>query len=157
MRIQFDYISIIVIFMMISCTTEDEQERIQVIISNNSTSSVTITLQDVNPNDNTVIGAEELIIPPNQDYACNYFSDTGFRGLKECFSNVQTTRSQIIFQQNLKGYRCESNFSDPGSFCDNASKYQFAIPRNEVYARDNNTYTLTITQEDFENAFELPE
>jgi hypothetical protein len=127
-----------------SCV-EEELFRYEAIVQNNSSQSVTVyiySLFDFPPSDS-------VIITPNSEISiCDYY--LGFYAGFAC----EIEAFKYVFD-NGKGYFCErgANTNNVSEICFFNDKNPFASNR---LPNNGSGVLFTITQEDFENARELP-
>ena len=135
------------IVLLVSCTTEEELSEFSLTTLNSSNESLTIEIYD--------IGGlfQSVALEPNSMSECNYSSRI-FRGFSQCNNSERGIDSVIIRFQNGKGYCCKSSLDNV--FC-LAAKELFVNNPETFEQLGEREYRFTITQEDFDNAFDLPE
>ena len=135
---------LIFFFFAYGCTDEPDLYNYEVSVLNNSTENLTIETYlegviDSNVNiENGVSGLK-----------CSY-SDDKFRGFKftECLMD------SIVFRfDNGKGYISSINYPSIYNFPNDENPFGVS----SKYSKTKNVYEFVITQEDFENAYDLPQ
>lgn len=131
--------------LICSCTDTNERplKNFKTQIKNGSTASLTVKGYN-SINQETI---NELLEPNEIGVDCE--------GLLEVFIGMTCEADSIVFRfSNDKGYICSLRQSNH-DFC---FGYKHPFVGNETFYTflGDNTYEFTITQQDFENAFELP-
>ena len=128
-------------FLIYSCTSEPEMNTFNVSVLNNSNNNINIEsylegnlISSINLNTNQ-LGLE-----------CSY-NDENFRGLFLCKID-----SLIMKFSNDKGYIV----NDEGSGNFNFSNERNPFLPNNGFEINNNNYSFIITQDDSDNAYDLP-
>ena len=138
------YVIYFMIVLLLSCTDEPNESSFNVSVKNASVELLEVEayLQeeivfnaDLNPNENS----------PSCDYV-----DEKFRGI---FITYCGTDSIVFKFSNNRVYI--STDTNSGNF--NFSSTRNPLLPNGGFQKSGSTYEFRITQEDFENAFELPE
>jgi hypothetical protein len=134
---------ILIHFIIIGCTDEPEVNEYDVSILNNSNENVVI---EAYLSTNLVRTINLLSNQSGLD--CNY-RDENFRGF---FSNECGIDLFIIKFSNNKGYIVDDEGTGDLNFMEGRNPF---LP-NGGFEINNNDYKFKITQEDFDNAFDLP-
>ena len=134
----------LLIFLVLSCTDEPNETNFNVSIQNSTENLLEIRAYLETENVFTV-----ALNPGDNGPSCNYI-DENFRGI---FLNNCGIDSLVMKFNNDKGYI--STDTNSGNF--NFSKMRNPLLANGGFQNKRNIYEFLITQEDFENAFELPE
>ena len=133
---------IFVTFLIFSCTDEPDQREYKIVLTNNTATTVSLEIFD----SRDILVSEYKISANENRESCSYFSES-FLGFA-CLSD------SIIFKfLDNKEYACALR-ENGSQFCFSNKNPFNSTDFNEL---DNNTYEFVITQEDFENAFDLPE
>ncbi|PRX14426.1 hypothetical protein [Nonlabens ulvanivorans] len=134
---------------ILSCTKEENLSTFSIKIDNTSTSTVKLIYKNSNGEE-----IDMIVVNSMDSYDCNYVSEN-FQSLRLCRNQeFFTNLSEVVFLfENNKGYSCQ--IMDNG-FC-------FTDDRNNVVGSSgagfelvDNVYIFKITQQDFDNAFDLP-
>ena len=151
LKIKHACLAILAIVLYTSCTTEPNSFDFSIKIINGSNQSFVMELYSIGDlyQSNTV--------KPEGSYTCTYYAEFfyGFSGCNQ--SNTRSIDSIIIRFENDKGYTCiDRNSGEVNQNC--IPKKSFFIENEQTFSKIGATdYEFLITQEDFENAFELPE
>lgn len=139
-------------FQILSCTTEESKMSFSVVVENQSSEPLNISLFYDDFGVKTLF--VEQLLNPLETYNCSYSKEifTGFHGCLN--SNSRGIDSISIVFSNSKGYICVDNSADQ-ALCLLKGPSLFGGAEAFQSLGDNN-YKITITQDDFENAFELP-
>ncbi|WP_420604216.1 hypothetical protein [Flagellimonas sp.] len=127
-----------------ACTGEPDLHNFDVSIKNATNASLTLLAF----NKNEFLFQDNLNNDENSQ-SCIY-SDENFRGYYPNFCNVD---SMVIKFSTNRGYISTSSTFDDFSF---SNKRNPLLP-NGGFENINDTYEFLVTQEDYENAHELPE
>jgi len=131
----------VVLLLFLSCTDTNEEVAKSFSIEIKNESSNTLIFEGWR---NSEIIIEETIL--NNSFHAITYSRVNFSGL---YGNVD---SLAIKFENNKGYLCTGELSDNLCF-----QNRDGFNMDDFDSLGNNTYEFTITQADFENAFELPD
>jgi len=137
-------ISFSLLVTILSCSTEEKEKKYVVSFRNSSESAVTIKGYNTNSG---VLVSEINLLPENVGGQIIYFSPS--------FGGYINGSDSLVFKfQNDRGYIC--TVYGEQSLCFDEITPLFGV---ESYFNNlgNNTFEFEITQEDFENVFELPE
>ena len=145
MRLIKKFVAIIVFLQFIlSCTEEGKFETYHFYIKNNTNQVINI----ITYNNNVEI--DNININSNQrGLNCSY-EESFFSGYNPNFCDFDSIK--IVFP-NDKGYMC--NISGSNNLCFENGATLFSINEKFIFNQEN-TYEFTITQEDYENANDLP-
>ena len=135
---------LIVGLLIYSCTSEDDINTYNFSLKNSSNEP--FILEIIDTENNTI---ESLTILPNHSYNCIYSSEVN----SAFFGCDENTYSYRITFDNNKGYMC--NILNDSSLCFQ-SKNPLVFNDDNFNILINNSYEFEITQEDYENAHELP-
>ena len=143
MRLKNLNLAYIILLYTFSCTDEPTLREYEVLVENQSSNEITIEGYDSN---NTKI-YQSIVQPKNRNEGC-FASLESFDGLATC-----NTDSLVFKFSNGKGYIC--------ALRENGLEFCFSVKSpfesEDFNSLGHNTFEFIITQEDFENAFELPE
>lgn len=134
----------LLLLLVFSCTGEDDVNTYKFSLTNKSEQK--FILEIIDP-ENNIINSSTVL--PNNSYHCNYSSEVN-SAFFEC--NKNTYSCKIIFD-NGKGYEC--NIMNNSSLCFQ-SKNPLVYNENSFNKLSKNSYEFVITQEDYENANDLP-
>ncbi len=139
---------LIIFLALFSCTDEPEEQTYVTNIRNNSTSI--INLEGYNRLDELILNEE--IVQNSNSSDCSYSAEN-FGGF------VCAGDSVVIKFSNGKGYICAVRISNNHpELCFNNNDERFISGNSPSFMSiGNNIFEYKITQEDFENAFDLPE
>nr|WP_297919026.1 hypothetical protein [uncultured Allomuricauda sp.] len=135
-----------------SCTDEPDLPEYTVVFVNTSGKSFTISMFY---NDfGTPRIYDEFSLSESEEYKCSYKSES-FLGIRGCLNNnsrgVDSLR--IVFD-NGRGYICVDEALSIQNFC----ARDFYTSHTDTFEEiGENIFQVSISQKDFENAFELPE
>ncbi|MEX0363279.1 MAG: hypothetical protein AB3N10_20055 [Allomuricauda sp.] len=129
---------------ILACTDEPNQTNFMVSVKNISSSTMRIEAFEKK----SIVFQEDLSTGENSS-SCNY-TDENFRGI---FQNYCGIDSMVVKFNNQQGYISINN---------NLGDFNFSNKRNPLlpnggFEIKGNIYEFLVTEEDFENAFELPE
>ena len=134
----------IMIVLLLSCTDEPNESNFNVSVKNASTE-----LLEVEAYRQAKIVFSTDLSPNENSPSCGYV-DENFRGIFIAYCGIDS----ITFKfSNNRGYI--STDTNSGDF--NFSSTRNPLLPNGGFQKSGSTYEFFITQEDFENAFELPE
>lgn len=137
-------IYLVVTLLTLSCTDEPTLNTYNVSIKNNSSQTVNVfTYLNNNLISNVSLGTSK------SGLNCTY-TDENFRGYK--FTECQIDSIVFRFDNNQEGYI--SDINNPSTFDFPNSNNPFGY--STKFVGTDTTYEFIITQEDFENAYELP-
>jgi|GEM_PF-1762850 len=142
--------AIIFCLLLISCTKEDKVYNIEQFVENRTTSNLIITFKS-----DSGVEVNSVSITAGSSYSCNFNSEVNIPSLYEC-SDVDTSfikEIQFTFD-NGKGYRCTSFESN--SLCISGQTSGRLRIEEESFELRDGKYYFTITQQDLDNAFDLP-
>ncbi|MFN3138682.1 MAG: hypothetical protein ACE37L_13400 [Allomuricauda sp.] len=144
------FTALIYFVVTIGCTSEPDVFEYTIITKNSSNSSLVFELY---VDDNLF---ESILVAPSSSYRCSYSSEF-FRGFSGCNNSLTRSVDSIIFKfNNGKGYICSArNLIGANMECF-PNKKLFRSDDETFQMMDNNKFLFDITQEDYENAFELP-
>ena len=137
---------LIILLTFNACTKEDKVKRYEFTIINNSGENLTLSLL----NQGTAVFTTDIM--STSSYFCSYTAEVNTL-ISECLQEG-IDGIEIIFG-NGTGYLCYMTNMSDNSLCFSGSKNPF---NNDSYITvGNNQYEFIITEEDFNNAHELPE
>ncbi|PZX40859.1 hypothetical protein LX97_01632 [Nonlabens dokdonensis] len=139
-------------FLFIGCSKEDDQREYNLIFSNESNVPVTLEFYGVNASISVLL--DSFVVASNSSFNCDYVAE-GFMSLLGCpeIDGIERGNKIIIkFEDNL-GYDCI--VIGDNTKCFSGDRNLFA-GSTIAWQQDGNNYTFTITQQDFDNAFDLP-
>ncbi|WP_430967359.1 hypothetical protein [Spongiimicrobium sp. 2-473A-2-J] len=155
MRLNKKLVLIFIILILSSCTDKNEDLPVDftLVVENRSDSTLTMSLFYNNLGTREFF--QEVRLEASESYRCKYKQEV-FTGLHGCLdSNTRGIDSvSLVFSDN-KGYICVDKLLSDQELCFK-DKYLFGGP-DSFESLGDNTFRVSITQEDFENALELPE
>ncbi|AGC77330.1 hypothetical protein DDD_2203 [Nonlabens dokdonensis DSW-6] len=157
MQVIYKFILVIALILISGCTVEEDFSSFNLEIKNETGQNITLEFYETSiiNNSNSAILAYTEELNASGSYLCNYrFSS--FVGLKACRNraDVDIINRIIIRFENNKGYLCDS-LGDSMTCFDGDRAFFLGTSLGWASLNDNN-YTFTITQQDFDNAFDLP-
>ena len=130
-------------FFILSCTDEPTLNNYNVAIKNSSLQTINILAYS---SDNLI---SNIILNDNETGLNCSYTDESFKGYKL----IECEIDSIVFRfDNGKGYISDINNPSPFDFLNNNNLFGNSIK----FIETNNTYEFLITQEDYENAYDLP-
>jgi hypothetical protein len=131
--------------IILSCTTEPKESEFSLFIKNNSEQSI-----NVKSYLNGTFISESDLFSGNRSFNCIYNSEF-FLGYKLTSCSID---SLVLKFSNNKGYISSINYISTYDFPDDMSPFGAS---SKFIDLGNNVYEFEITQEDYENSFELPD
>lgn len=130
--------------LLIGCTVEPDLSKYTTFVTNQTSEIVNISGYDAN---RTKV-FENILDPEDESERCEVFVEA-FYGLASCGID-----SLVVKFNNDKGYICAFT-TDGAEFCFND---KFPLGNDTSFIDlGNNIYEFIITQQDFEDAYNLPE
>ena len=130
-------------FFILSCTDEPTLNNYNVAIKNSSLQTINILAYS---SDNLI---SNITLNDNETGLNCSYTDEGFKGYKL----IECEIDSIVFRfDNGKGYISDINTPSSFDFLNNNNLFGNSIK----FIETNNTYEFLITQEDYENAYDLP-
>ena len=141
------YLIVLLAILIGSCSTEEDLELFEIYFQNDTNQTLDIRLYDgVDSLDFSNQTGQFTILPSEKTKVCEYQNEQ-FIGYNFC-------SGQIVFEfPNGKGHFCHGSINNSRCF-DNDTRYIFNS--RDAFISNGTEYTFHITQEDFENAYELP-
>ena len=138
---------LILFLFLLSCTSEPDFFDFTAILTNESGSELTVSFYDNEELVNTVT------LNQSESTTCNYSAET-FDEFRRCGDIPRINAMTVVFS-NGKGYSCDLSSSSEQVLCfENAKNPLLAGDFNDL---GNRQYEFIITEEDFNNAHDLPE
>lgn len=144
MRLKLIKICNILFLLITSCTQKDKFENYKLYVRNNTSQEINIiTFKNNNETNNITISTNE------RGLAC-FYEENVFSGYNYSICNIDSLK--IVFPNN-KGYLCDASITNSFCFGNDITPWSY----NEKFINTTgDTYEFTITEEDFENALDLP-
>ncbi len=136
--------------MLLACTKEEKVFNIEQIVENRTTSNLLITYID-----GSGVDVNSVLIEAGSSYTCNFRTEVKIPSLYGCSNIDISSIKEIEFRfDNGKGYRCTS--FEGNSLCISGQSSGRLRIEEEHFELRNGKYYFVITQQDFDNAFDLP-
>ncbi len=136
------------------CTSEEKSSNYNFRLLNNSTSTLTL----LTPNKFNLTEIVELaVIEPRTFYDCSYKAaqSKSFIGCVSTNLSVRDNFDDLVFRfSNGKGYKC--GFDNQPNLCFTDSRQYLRFDEMSYERIGSDILQITITQQDFDNAFDLP-
>ncbi len=133
------------VLILISCTDKNERELMNFDVQFRNSSSNALNIKGFDSDNNMIF----------QDEVLNSESSTQCQSVTEVFNGFGCSLDSLVFSfDNDKGYICSKRASDTSNLCF-SSKTPFGDDPSFV-SLGNSTFEFVITQEDFDNALDLP-
>jgi len=156
MRITICLLSIIYI-LLVSCSDDDNRRRYTTAIRNVSGQPFRILILGTERNSDIVVYDTlfDTTVNPNTRAFIRAYKAPNFVGMKDYYSNLHYTK--IVFVENGKGYICEKDNTDINAlFCFQNKPSPIEANQEKDFNFKTDIYYYDITQEDYQNAHELP-
>jgi len=140
-----------IVLACVSCNTEREYHPYTTAIRNTSDKPFYMLVlgERMNRDVDTLVNT---IVKPNEIIFKNSYADWFFLGMR---NNKHAINYMKLEFDNGKGYICDRSIP-PLETCFQSKRSFTTITGKEYYTFENDVYYYDITQEDYENAHELP-
>ena len=137
----------LILFMLLyNCTSEPDEFKFTAILTNESGTEATVSFYY------TEELVKTIVLNDSEATSCNYLSEF-FDNFNKCDGKIKINSITVIFP-NGKGYTCNSfESSSEQILCFGESRNLLLGGFNDL---GNRQYEFIITEEDFDNAHDLP-